>query len=82
MIMRQGRLWISHAGLSRGLLAFPVAGIPGALGLAETAQPPGVNVAFASGDYYYLVGAQVSATASSEATIITAATLLYRRMHS
>ena len=27
MIMRQGRLWISHAGLSRGLLAFPVAGI-------------------------------------------------------
>lgn len=60
---------------------FPVAGIPGALGLAETAQPSGVNVAFASGDYYYLVGAQVSVTASSEAPIITAAKHLYRRVH-
>jgi hypothetical protein len=61
--------------------AFPVAGIPGAFGLAEAGQPPGVNVAFASGDYYYLVGAQVSATASSEATIIAAARRLYRRVH-
>jgi hypothetical protein len=61
--------------------AFRVAGIPAALGFAETAQPPGVNVAFASSDYYYLVGAQVSATASSEATIIAAARRLYRRVH-
>lgn len=73
---------VFKANVAGAYKAFPVAGIPGALGLAETAQPPGVNVAFASGYYYYLVGAQVSATASSEATIITAATLLYRRMHS
>jgi hypothetical protein len=60
---------------------FRVAGIPGALGFAETGQPNGVNVAFASGGYYYLVGAQVPATASSEATLIAAAKRLYQRVH-
>jgi hypothetical protein len=64
-----------------GYKAFPVTGIPGALGLAATGAR-GVNVAFASGDYYYLVGAFVSAVnASSEATMITAAKRLYRRVH-
>jgi hypothetical protein len=63
-----------------GYAPFPVAGIPGALGFA--AAGPGVNLAFASGDYYYLVGAFVSTvSASSEATIIAAAKRLYRRVH-
>jgi len=61
--------------------AFRVAGIPTALGFAETGQPPGVNIAFASGDYFYLVGAQIPATATSEAKIIAAARRLYRRVH-
>jgi hypothetical protein len=60
---------------------FAVAGIPGALGLAST-KSGGVNVAFASGDYYYLVGAFLSvANASSEATMTAAAKHLYRRTH-
>jgi hypothetical protein len=64
-----------------GPKAFPVTGIPGALGLAATGAP-GVNVAFTSGDYYYLVGAIVPAvSASSEAAISTAAKRLYRRVH-
>ena len=64
-----------------GYKAFPVTGIPGALGLAATGAR-GVNVAFTSGDYYYLVGAFVSAVnASSEATMTTAAERLYRRVH-
>jgi hypothetical protein len=63
-----------------GPKTFPVVGIPGALGLAATGAS-GVNVAFTSGDYYYLVGAFVPAVnASSEATIVTAAKHLYRRV--
>lgn len=58
---------------------FAVAGVPGALGLAET-NPPAVNVVFTSGDYYYLVGSFVPAvTASSEATITATARRLYQR---
>ncbi|MFL5839607.1 MAG: hypothetical protein ACJ77Z_04050, partial [Thermoleophilaceae bacterium] len=64
-----------------GYKAFPVTEIPGALGLAATGAP-GVNVAFTSGDYYYLVGAIVPAVnASSEATIVAAAKRLYGRVH-
>src|SRR3954465_11235186 len=64
-----------------GYKAFPVTGIPGALGLAATGAR-GVNVAFTSGDYYYLVGAFVSGVSpSSEATIKTAAKRLYGRVH-
>jgi hypothetical protein len=64
-----------------GPKTFPVTGIPGARGLAATGAG-GVNVAFTSGDYYYLVGAFVPAVnASSEATIIAAAKHLYRRVH-
>jgi hypothetical protein len=58
---------------------FAVAGVPGALGLAET-DPAAVNVVFTSGGYYYLVGSFVSAvTASSEATITAASRRLYQR---
>jgi hypothetical protein len=63
-----------------GYKPFAVPGIPGAFGYS--AQGPGLNVAFASGDYYYLVGEFVSAvSASSEATITAAAKRLYRRVH-
>ena len=63
-----------------GYEPFPVPGIPGAFGYA--AEGPGLNLAFASGDYYYLVGEFVSAAnARSEATLITAATGLLQRAH-
>jgi hypothetical protein len=63
-----------------GYEPFAVTRIPGAFGYA--AQGPGLNVAFASGDYYYLVGEFVSAvSASSEATITAAAKRLYRGVH-
>jgi hypothetical protein len=59
---------------------FAVPGIPGAFGYA--ADGPGLNIGFASGDYYYLVGEFVSAvSASSKATIRAAANRLYRRVH-
>jgi hypothetical protein len=65
-----------------GYTAFPVTGIPGAFGWAAAGQPAGINIAFASGDYYYLVGALVSAAnARSDATLITAAKSLLRRVH-
>jgi hypothetical protein len=50
---------VFKATVATGYKAFAVTGIPGALGLADTASPA-VNVAFTSGDYYYLVGAFVS----------------------
>ena len=63
-----------------GYEPFAVPGIPGAFGYA--AEGPGLNVAFASGHYYYLVGEFVSAvSASSEATITAAAKRLYRGVH-
>ena len=63
-----------------GYQPFPVPGIPGAHGYA--ASGPGLNVAFASGDYYYLVGEFAPAVStSSEATIIAAAKRLYRGVH-
>jgi hypothetical protein len=63
-----------------GYKPFPVPGIPGAFGYA--AEGPGLNLAFASGDYYYLVGEFVSAANTrSEATLITAAKSLLRRAH-
>jgi hypothetical protein len=64
-----------------GPKTFPVSGIPGAVGLAATGGS-GVNVAFTSGAYYYLVGAFVPAVnATSEATMTAAAKHLYRRVH-
>jgi hypothetical protein len=63
-----------------GYEPFAVPGIPGAFGYAATG--PGLNVAFASGDYFYLVGEFVSAvSSSSEATITVAAKRLYRDVH-
>jgi hypothetical protein len=65
--------------ISPGYTAFAVTGIPGAFGYA--ASGPGINLGFASGDYYYLVGEFVSsANAGSEATLITAAKSLLRRV--
>jgi hypothetical protein len=62
-----------------GPTTFPVPDIPGAVGLAATGAE---NVAFTSGDYYYLVGALVPAVnARSKAAIIAAAKHLYRRVH-
>jgi hypothetical protein len=66
--------------ITPGYEPFPVAGIPGAHGYA--ASGPGLNIAFASGDYYYLVGEFVpSVSASSKATLIAAAQRLYRGVH-
>jgi hypothetical protein len=60
MIMRQGRLWISHGRLWRGLLALPVAGIvltacaapvpagSSASGAPESSLPAPVSSAFAT----------------------------------
>ncbi len=59
---------------------FRVTGIPGALGLAENGQPAGINVAFTSGDYFYLVGEQASSvTAAAKHSVELAAQHLYRR---
>lgn len=59
---------------------FGVPGIPRAFGYA--AEGPGLNIGFASGDYYYLVGEFVSTVnASSKRTITAAANRLYRRVH-
>jgi hypothetical protein len=63
-----------------GYKPFAVPGIPRAFGYA--AEGPGLNIGFASGDYYYLVGEFVSTVnASSKATITAAANRLYRRVH-
>jgi hypothetical protein len=68
-------------GQAEGPKTFAVAGIPGAVGLAATGAG-GVNVAFTSGDYYYLVGAFVTkVNASAEAAIGAAARHLYTRVH-
>jgi len=59
---------------------FAIPGIPGAFGYA--ADGPGLNIGFASGDYYYLVGEFVSTvSASSKAMLTAAADRLYRRVH-
>lgn len=59
---------------------FRVTGIPGALGLAETGEPGGINVAFTSGHYLYLVGEQVSSvTSAGEHSVELAAQHLYHR---
>jgi hypothetical protein len=59
---------------------FAVPGIPGAFGYA--AEGPGLNIGFAFGNYYYLVGEFVSTvSASSKATLTAAANRLYRRVH-
>lgn len=69
----------------RAYSSFQVTGIPGALGFgASGGGDTGINVAFADGSYYYLVGAgwhTGNASPTSRAALIAAATNLYRRVH-
>jgi hypothetical protein len=51
--------------------------------MGAKAPPPGLNVAFASGDYYYLVGEEVpELTAGTERTLVAAARHLHDRTKS
>jgi hypothetical protein len=78
----------SHAAASKYLTIynglatpFTVSGIPAARGFGDSG---GINVAFADGDYAYLVGAgwQPNATQRvSRTQLMNAAKLLYRRVH-
>jgi hypothetical protein len=66
-----------------GHVPFPVAGIPAALGIGFRRSPPAVNVAFTSGDNFYVVGKELpSLTNSAEQTLIAAARHLYHRLRS
>lgn len=62
-----------------GFQKFPAPGIPGALGFGF--GNGGVNVAFADGDYYYVVGEAVPSTAANQAVVIASAAKLYHRVH-
>lgn len=64
-----------------GEVKFSVPGIPHATGFGGSGANSGVNVAFADGDYYYLVGEQPSAPAN-RAAVIRSAQKLYRRVQS
>jgi hypothetical protein len=67
--------------LKRGESAFAVSGIPGARGFGSDASMVDANVAFAVGDYYYLVGfGAPRASAPTRAQLIAAAQALYRRV--
>jgi hypothetical protein len=72
-------------GTARGASAFAVPGIPGAEGFGgATAGSTGYNVAFAIGNYYYLVGAGYPTGAPHPPTheeLIVAAQRLYARLH-
>jgi hypothetical protein len=65
--------------------SFPVHGIPGARGFESISnQNNGRNVAFADGDYYYIVGAGWgggSSNAVLRSTLAAAAVVLYHRVH-
>ena len=65
--------------------SFPVHGIPGARGFETiSSQNSGRNVAFADGDYYYIVGAGWgggSSNAVSRSALAAAAVGLYHRVH-
>jgi hypothetical protein len=70
-----------------GFETFAVPQIPGAVGFGNWGggYSAAINVLFAKGDYYYLVGDQVGATKSSinsasEDTLIAAALHLYHRV--
>lgn len=72
-------------GTARGASAFAVPGIPGAGGFGgASAGSIGYNVAFAIGNYYYLVGAGYPMGAPHPPTreeLIVAAQRLYARVH-
>jgi hypothetical protein len=73
------------AGTKRGAGAFAVPAIPGARGFGgSSGGTTGYNVAFASGPYYYLVGAGYptgAPGAPGSAAVILAAQHLYGRVH-
>lgn len=62
---------------------FQVSAVPGAAGFGESGPSGGgINVAWADGDYYYLVGQTVSSiTKSTESKLTAAALHLYHRTH-
>jgi hypothetical protein len=60
--------------------SFEVSGIPGAVGYSLGGTTGGSDVAFADGDYYYLLGRE-GATSHDVAGLRTAAQDLYRRVH-
>jgi hypothetical protein len=70
---------------ARGAKPFTVSGIPGARGFGGThGQNTGLNVAFAVGPYYYLVGAgwpTGSPGPPTRAEVVAAAEHLYRRLY-
>jgi hypothetical protein len=67
-----------------GFKPFNVTGIPGAVGFSETTSSgSGINIAFAKGDYYYLVGETITVPgASAESTLNSAAHHLFQRVDS
>jgi hypothetical protein len=74
----------NEAKLAAGEKAFSIAGIPGARGFGGSSnESSGQNVAFAKGSYFYLVGmgAPSGVALPSLATLTTAATHLYNRVH-
>jgi hypothetical protein len=70
-------------GLGGTFGTFPVRGIPGAIGYSlSSPQGAGINITWAVGPYYYLVGETLSSLQkASENTLSVAALHLYRRTH-
>lgn len=62
-----------------GQVRFSVPGIPKSAGFGAAGSNSGVNVAFADGDYYYVVGEQPNAPAN-RAGVIASAQKLYHRV--
>ena len=70
-----------HVATGNGATEFPVGGIPGARGFAE---PGDINVAFADGRCFYLVGLAFSPgspSVPSRGDVIAAAKRLFTRLH-
>jgi hypothetical protein len=63
---------------STGFERFAVPGIPTSVGFGFSGN--GVNVSFANGDYYYLVGEAVRLSAANEAAVVASAKKLYQRV--
>lgn len=63
-----------------GRVNFSVPGVPHSAGWAGPGSGQGINVAWAAGDYYYLVGEQANA-AANRAGVIAAAHKLYHRLN-
>jgi hypothetical protein len=60
---------------------FLVPGIPNAVGFGTPGLGVGVNLAFADGSYFYLVGEAVPDTPANKQAVIGAAQKLYHRVH-